>query len=225
MFELEEYIANWKDALIDDGAINADGKLELESHLRESISALHSNGLSQQEAFSVATSRLGHPFALKQEFVKNNPVGRWRYRLFWMLVGFLGLKAAGGTVAAITAIMGTAFAAGGFTGSVSGIAMTVLTATLWIGVFTIGFRKRQLLGSSGESLPLWWVVALGAILIIAPVVSTFARIAQARLVATSWLGEVAYCSAIGGIALNLCIVAFCFATLWKLNDRDALTLT
>lgn len=224
VFELEKEIVNWKGALVDDGAINTEERRELESHLRESITALHSKGLSEQEAFFVATNRLGAPGALQQEFAKNNLSGKWRYRLFWMLVGFLSLTAAGSTVAAITRVMGTVMAFSGLSGTVSGISLLVLTAILWIGVFTIGFRKRQHLGWSGEGLPLTWVIALGAILAIAPIISTCGLIVQSTLADSPWFGETAWYSAYGGFALNLCIVALCFKILWKLNDRDALTL-
>ena len=224
VFELEKEIKNWKEALVDDGAINAEERRELESHLRESITALHSKGLNEQEAFFVATNRLGPPSDLQQEFAKNNLAGRWRYRLFWMLVGFLSLRAAGSTVAAITKVMGVVMAFSGLSGSISGIALLVITVTFWIGIFTIGFRKRQRLGWSGEGLPLTWVVALGAVLVIAPVVSTCGLLVQSRLVDASWFGEAALYSAYGGFALNLLIVALCFTILLKLNDRDALTL-
>ena len=223
MFRLDEAIEHWKETLIGDGTINAEQSLELESHLRESMVHLRSLSLSEQEAFLVAANRFGLPVELQQEFEKNNPTGRWRYRVFWMLVGTLGVEAVGSTAAAITAMIGAAMAASGFAGSVSASAMLVATAALWIVFFTVGFRKRQRLGRSGESLPIRWIVAIGATIIVAPLVSTFVRVSQAKLVAPSWFGEFALYSTIGGNALHLCIVVFCFAALWKLNDRDAVT--
>lgn len=222
MFRLEDAIENWKEALIGDGAINTEERLELESHLRETVVALQEQSLSEQEAFLVAANRVGRPVELQQEFEKNNLASRWRCRLFWMLVGTLGLQAIGGTLGAISAMLGMAMAASGFAGAASAIAMLVATVLLWIGVFFIGFLQRKHVGSGGEGLPKVWMATLAAVLIIAPLLNAFARLGQARLVDAEWFGEVELYSAIGGYSLNLCIVAFCFAAMWKLNDRRAL---
>lgn len=222
MFRLEDAIENWKETLIGDGTINADERLELESHLRESVAALQSQSLSEQEAFLVAANRVGRPVELQQEFEKNSSASRWRYRLFWMLVGTLGLKAIGGTLASISAMLGTAMAASGFAGAASAIAMLAATTLLWIGVIAVGFRQRKRLGEIGEGLPLLWMAVIGAGLVIAPLLSTFARFGQARLVDPAWFGEAAFYSAIGGYSSNLCIVALCFAAMWKLSDRGTL---
>ena len=222
MFRLEDAIEKWKAALISEGAINSEERLELESHLRESVVALQSLSLSEQEAFLVAANRVGRPSELQQEFEKNSSASRWRYRVFWMLAGSLALEAIAGVLAAISAMLGTAMAASGFAGSASGIAMLVATVLLWIGVFVLGFRQRKRFGSGGEGLPLAWMAWLGAVLVIAPLLSTFARLGQVRLVDPAWFGEAALYSAIGGYSLNLCIVALCFAAMWKLGDRRAL---
>ena len=222
MFRLEDAIEKWKEALIGEGTINSEERLELELHLRESVVALQSQSLSEQEAFLVAANRVGRPSELQQEFEKNSAASRWRYRLFWMLAGSLALKAIGGVLGAISAMLGTAMAASGFTGSASAIAMLLATVLLWFGVFVIGFRQRKRFGSGGEGLPLVWMATLGAMLIIAPLLSTFARLGQARLVGSAWFGEAALYSAIGGYSLNLCIVALCFAAMWKLSDRGTL---
>jgi hypothetical protein len=222
MFRLEDAIENWKEALIGDGTINAEERLELESHLRESVAALQSQSLSVQEAFLVAANRVGRPVELQQEFEKNSSASRWRYRLFWMLVGTLGLKAIGGTLAAISAMLGTAMAASGFAGSASAIAMLAATVLLWTGVIAVGFRQRKRLGAGCEGLPQVWMVTLAAMLVVAPLLSTFSRIGQARLVDPAWFGEAAPYSAIGGYSLNLFIVAFCFAAMWKLSDGGTL---
>ena len=224
MFRLEDAIQKWKEALIGEGTINSDERLELELHLRESVVALQSQSLSEQEAFLVAANRVGLPSELQQEFEKNNSASRWRYRLFWMLAGSLGLKALGGVMGAVSATLGAAMAACGFAGSASGIAMSVAMVLFWIGVFFIGFRQRKRFGAGGEGLPQVWMATLAAMLIISPLLSAFARLAQARLVGAASLGEATVYSAIGGYSLNLFIVAFCFAAMWKLSDRGALVI-
>ena len=222
MFGLEDAIEKWKEALISEGTINSEERLELESHLRESVVELQSQSLSEQEAFLVAANRVGRPSELQQEFEKNSSASRWRYRLFWMFAGSLGLKAIGGVLTAISVMLETAMAASGFAGSASGIAMIVAMVLLWIGVFVLGFRQRKRFGSGGEGLPLAWMATLGAILIIAPLVSMFARFVQVRLVGAAWSGEAAFYLVTGGYSLNLFIIALCFAAMWKLSDHVAL---
>ena len=222
MFGLEDAIEKWKEALISEGTINSEERLELESHLRESVVELQSQSLSEQEAFLVAANRVGRPSELQQEFEKNSSASRWRYRLFWMFAGSLGLKALGGILMVVSETLGTAMAAYGFPGAASGIAMLVAMALLWIGVFVIGFRQRKRFGAGGEGLPLVWMATLGAILIIAPLVSMFARFVQVRLVGAAWSGEAAFYLVTGGYSLNLFIIALCFAAMWKLSDHGAL---
>lgn len=89
MFDLNEAIAAWRRALEAGEACTAADLAELESHLREQTAQLRAAGLSQEEAFAVACRRLGHPAALCEEFVKDDPAARWRSRLLWMLVGAL----------------------------------------------------------------------------------------------------------------------------------------
>ena len=140
-----------------------------------------------------------------------------------MFAGSLGLKAIGDVLTAISVMLETAMAASGFAGSASGIAMIVAMVLLWIGVFVLGFRQRKRFGSGGEGLPLAWMAWLGAVLVIAPLLSTFARLGQVRLVVDpAWFGEAAFYEAIGGYGLNHFIVALCFAAMWKLSDHGAL---
>jgi hypothetical protein len=223
MFELEQAIADWRDALIDGGTINSDEKQELESHLRESTVTLSEKGLSDQEAFWIAANRLGHPTKLQNEFVKNNSAGRWRYRFFWMLAGYLGFIALGGTVEVLTTMMSTAMALGGFAASATGVSVIALSLLLWGCIFAIAFRKRQCLGEGGESLPLSWIIAIGAMLVLGPAVYICGQCAKARFVEPAWFGEAAVYSTVGGFAVNLVFAVFCFAALWKLNDRGVLT--
>ena len=223
MFGLEDAIEKWKEALISEGTINSEERLELESHLRESVVELQSQSLSEQEAFLVAANRVGRPSELQQEFEKNSSASRWRYRLFWMFAGSLGLKAIGDVLTAISVMLETAMAASGFAGSASGIAMIVAMVLLWIGVFVLGFRQRKRFGSGGEGLPLAWMAWLGAVLVIAPLLCTFASLGQNRLVDDpAWFAEALFYEAIGGCGLNLCIVTLCFAAMWKLSDHGAL---
>lgn len=63
---------------------------ELETHLRDSVSALQSKGLNSEEAFLIASRRIGDHEPLAAELTKVHP-GEWiTSRLAWMLLGMLG---------------------------------------------------------------------------------------------------------------------------------------
>ena len=62
MYELENEITHWKQAIVSNGVISSEELTELESHLRESIAALREKGLTAQEAFmSVSYTHLTLP--------------------------------------------------------------------------------------------------------------------------------------------------------------------
>ena len=225
MFELENEIAKWKQAVIENGVVNSEDMSELESHLRESVESLCQSGLTDQEAFLVGANRIGHPVALQNEYEKNNLSARWRQRVFWMLAGYLGFRVIGSTVSAIATVAGAVMAYGGFGGSASGVVMIAIMVLAWGSIFTIAFRERQRFGTESDSLPLKWMIAIGAVLVVAPSINMVGRAVQASLFATAtWYGEAAIYLSIGGIVLNLCVLTLCFVTFYKLNDRSAWNL-
>jgi hypothetical protein len=59
----------------------------MESHLRDAVDQLRTAGLTDEEAFLVATRRVGSAQALEAEFAKINGRSVWLDRLLWMLVG------------------------------------------------------------------------------------------------------------------------------------------
>jgi hypothetical protein len=74
MSELDTRIVQWREQLLQNGSFYADEVEELESHLRESIDRLVAAGLSEDEAFLVATHRLGSRKELKMAYVRNRPL-------------------------------------------------------------------------------------------------------------------------------------------------------
>jgi len=59
---------------------------ELEAHLRDSVTALQARDLSAEEAFYVATKRVGNGAMLVKEFGKINAVNVWVERSLWALI-------------------------------------------------------------------------------------------------------------------------------------------
>ena len=89
MFDLNKAISSWRMRLSEKQTCAKSDIDEMETHLREEIDSLTASKLSEQEAFLVATHRLGDPDSLAAEFAKVNTSILWRKRLFWIVAGLL----------------------------------------------------------------------------------------------------------------------------------------
>jgi len=90
MFDLNEQINRWRGNLAQSETLGSSDIDELESHLREEIDNLTTLKLSDEEAFLVATHRLGSTDSLAEEYEKINLGVKFRHRLFWIATGVLG---------------------------------------------------------------------------------------------------------------------------------------
>lgn len=70
MPEREEQIAQWRRNLAETTGCTNEVLDELESHLRDELQQLLQAGHSEERAFALAASRMGHPRALATEFAK-----------------------------------------------------------------------------------------------------------------------------------------------------------
>ena len=70
MFDLEQFIADWRRQMLAAGIKTPVPLEELESHLREEIEQQMKSGLNEQEALNVAVQKIGRTNALKIEFKK-----------------------------------------------------------------------------------------------------------------------------------------------------------
>ncbi len=68
MSRLEDLLKNWRNELQRNEALRPLDMDELEQHLRDSIAELRTKGLNDEEAFYVASRRLGEHRALGQEY-------------------------------------------------------------------------------------------------------------------------------------------------------------
>jgi hypothetical protein len=108
-FDLNTAIQRWREHLSQSPQFRPENLEELEIHLRDSIAAWQGKGLSVEEAFLVATRRIGGAPALAPEFAKVNGQEVWMNRLLWMLVGaqlWPMVRTCAGTVADTTVIGG-----------------------------------------------------------------------------------------------------------------------
>jgi hypothetical protein len=94
-FDLNRAIADWRNHLGESPAYRADDLEEMESHLRDAADQLRIAGLTDEEAFLVATRRVGPARVLEAEFAKINGGSVWLDRLLWMLVGVQAWALAG----------------------------------------------------------------------------------------------------------------------------------
>jgi hypothetical protein len=86
-FDLNTAIQRWREHLSESPHFRPENLDELETHLRDSVAAFQGKALSDEEAFLVATRRIGGVPALEPEFAKVNGKEVWMNRLLWMLVG------------------------------------------------------------------------------------------------------------------------------------------
>jgi len=86
-FDLNLAIRRWLEDLAHSSAFRSENLNELESHLRDSIDRLRTPQLSAEEAFLIATRRIGGSRQLESEFGKLNRGAIWLGRAMWMLIG------------------------------------------------------------------------------------------------------------------------------------------
>jgi hypothetical protein len=86
-FDLNATIGRWRNQLAQSPALRAEDVAELESHVRDATATLANRGLSEEEAWLIATRRVGGGAALEAEFAKVNRPAIWLDRLLWMLIG------------------------------------------------------------------------------------------------------------------------------------------
>ena len=77
-FDLNHAIQRWRDGLSQSPHFRREDLAELEAHARDSVATLQAKGLTGEEAFWVATRRLGSPLGLEPEFAKINRGEVWR---------------------------------------------------------------------------------------------------------------------------------------------------
>jgi len=95
MFDEKTALVAWRSKLAETGTLFEADLDELESHLRDHLDGLAEVGITGEEAFAVASARLGETRALDEEFAKVNPLLAWRAALFWISAGVmmvLGLR-------------------------------------------------------------------------------------------------------------------------------------
>ena len=165
MFDLERQIEGWKAEFACRPTLRPADVEELEQHLRDALPSLISAGLSPEEAFLIATRRVGAPAALEREFAKAKGTHLWSQRAFWIVLGALGYvvcRMVIGTAASVAQAL--AGLAGGSGADVGYAGLTVACAG-WIAVATALYRQRDA-SPEGWTIRPAGAVAVGATLVL-----------------------------------------------------------
>jgi len=187
--------------------------VELESHLRESIADLVAKGLREREAFMIASLRLGTPDMLSREFCKVNGNYVWKGRTIWMLFGFVGGSAFASTFAGIAAIAGATTAFVGLSGTSTGLVSIAATVVCWTILFWSLWQggQRVQTGAIDRAASFGWLASLVALSGFGHGLSIVGRTMHISKVTVEEFGKSAYWTSIGGLVINVCVVAACIA--------------
>jgi hypothetical protein len=147
-FDLNRAIQLWRENLAQSPAFRSENLNELESHLGDSIAAWQTHGLSAEEAFLIATRRIGKGGSLESEFGKVNKSAIWLDRLFWMVIGYQVWLLISGFVGLVTRnALFFGITGAGYDFKAHGYAIPV---TL--------FALVQLAGFAGSLALCWWLL-------------------------------------------------------------------
>ena len=219
MFELGNAILEWRRTFQQSCSLSKDRIDELESHLRESVSELNRKGLSEEESFVVAIKRLGYARTLDAEFQKNNLLGVNQDRLFWMLLGYLGVTICGILSTAIVSSFSTGMAYAGAGATVTGVVVTLVHILFWIAVLLL--ISQATVSRVFGRYPRLSLAAMLLSMVALPFAKPLATAAQSRVVDLKWLQETHYWTGVGQFSIQMLIYAFCFIAVLKLHRSRA----
>lgn len=142
MFDLEEQLRHWKKSFTRMDVMRSSDIEELEQHVRDSIATLTSRGLNQEEAFVLATHRVGAPGPLVREFAKVNGRHVWSQRVFWMTAGALGYIVCGLVIGAIASLSQVVVSLAGGSGAAVGYMAVGITCLGWVVLAALLYHRQ-----------------------------------------------------------------------------------
>ena len=228
MFNLNEKIINWRGNLAQSETLGSSDIDELESHLREEIEQLTALNLSDEEAFLVATHRLGSTDSLAAEYKKINSGMKFRRRLSLMITGILAYLLATHFVISVSRGCVWLAATGGIRGYTLGIIgfisqILTLVATFFFGYCICklilnrpGFRKQI----NRLKTKLILLISLLVFLIIITVSRIFFPVMVLRIMKPQEYGQVAQSLALTRLLWYVLLPALLVIMLIKLRKPD-----
>jgi hypothetical protein len=226
---LDDRIQMWRETMRQREALQVDDIEELESHLRDELPRLAAAGLSEDEAFVIATGRLGQGDDLAAEFSKVNGASIWARRVQWMLVGYLAMTVVWlcvGGLAELCALVpvlcgldnaGRAACAIQVAGNVLGFGAVIFAALVAAGGHGASFWQtaRRIQAASRSKLGVAMIViAVLLVPIVSGVLAIVARTLMAKVMPMTEMGVystgVTVFSYVQGIVFPLAILVLIF---------------
>lgn len=170
MFDLEQQIEGWKAEFASRPTLRRADVEELEHHLRDAMPSLISAGLTPEEAFLIATRRVGPPAALEREFAKVNGAHLWSQRVFWIVLGALGYVVCRLVIGTATSLAQALAGLAGGSGADVGYAGSAVASAGWIAVAAALYRQRDA-SPDGWTIRPAGAVAVGMTLVLVLAVS------------------------------------------------------
>lgn len=192
MFDLEQQLEGWKTRFAGLEAMRSGDIEELEQHVRDSMAALTSLGLNPEEAFVVATHRVGAPGPVGREFAIVNGSHVWSRRVFWMAAGALGYVVCGLVIGAIASIGQVIALLAGLRGAAVGYTAAGITGFGWSVLAVLVYRRwkghSRSQGFAGLSAGVIGSLATLAI-VVASVTKLGSQVVLPRLMPVPELGQ------------------------------------
>jgi hypothetical protein len=237
MFDLGGSTAAWLGDLRQSEALEDEDLEELETHLKDEIEQLMDKGLSEKEAFWVATSRAGNREELPREYAKVNSRPVWRHRLLWMAAGVLaylflstviGLLSEGAAVAMVSSGIGSdtflLLGAGMDSAAIVSLSVQLLLTCVALACLYLALSRDSLglssrLGRVRRSRPRI-IILYSAAVALMPLLAMsqlVARIAMARLLPVDTYGTAAGAASWGEFMFSILLAVFLVSMVFVLS--------
>ena len=219
MFDLEKSISDWKESFQLSGSFETDKLVEMESHVRESVVDLGTRGLNAEEAFVIATRRLGHAAELRPEFAKNQLFGLSRDRLAWMLCGYIAITVCGMISTALVSGFAAAMAYAGVDATVTGAVAIAVQLVFWVALLMVGsrvFNLQNVFEHFSKSLVAVMLLAL----VVLPIFAQLANTVQWRFVEPAWMLESSMWLVLSQFGFQLLVYAGCIIFIYRLRQTN-----
>jgi hypothetical protein len=209
MFDLEQHIEDWRHQLLQGESVALTEVEELESHLRETVDELAAM-IEPDEAFLLATRRVGSPDALALEFSKINGGRTWMRRTQWMLAGYLVLSLGLGLIGSIShgaMLLATGFGVPYWVAGASsclGLVGVILSMMYWAWSVTNGSSLGaqtwvSRIGNYCKTKRRWLVVAAVLLLLVSKAgISALSTLLSVQYLGPEQLGFIAALSTLSG---------------------------
>jgi hypothetical protein len=218
MFNLETAIHEWREEFGAVDSLRTDDVLELESHLRELVTRLSRGELSEQEAFLVATHRLGQPAELNREFAKVHGAAVWRKRILWMLCGYFVYMLSSQWLDVIATFAAAGIGVTAMGSTMTAVARVSIWAIGWAVLLAFALRKSKNPIAGPDRIPLSWVWMVGFTLVLGYVLRSAGYIVLTRTLEPAYMGDMAQWQYFGFLIVNLCVFVATVALIWTLNE-------